>query len=69
MERGKYNRLKIVLAEKDRSSKWLAERMNQNRATVSNWKNNKAQPSLQKLYKLAMLLDVDVKDFLYSTKE
>ena len=43
------NRIKAVLAEKRKTNKWLAERLNKDQATVSKWCTNKAQPGLETL--------------------
>lgn len=63
------NRLKVVLAEKQRSNKWLAERLSKDPATVSKWCTNRAQPGLETLYQIALCLEVDVKDLLVSNME
>lgn len=63
------NRLKIVLVEQKKTSKWLAEQLGKNTVTVSNWCTNKSQPDLQTLDRIAGLLGVDVKDLLNSTRE
>lgn len=63
------NRLKVVLAEKKRTNKWLSEQLGKDQATVSKWCTNNAQPSLEMLLKIAEVLDVDVKDLLRSSKE
>lgn len=63
------NRIKIVLVEKKRTSKWLAEQLGKDPATVSKWCTNTAQPGLETLRTVANLLDVDIKDLLNSTKE
>lgn len=63
------NRLKVVLAERHRTGKWLAEMMGKNEATVSRWCSNKTQPPMETMRKIAGLLDIDVKDLLISTKE
>ena len=63
------NRLKVVLAEKKRTNKWLAEQLGKNVTTVSKWCTNTSQPDLQTLDKIASLLDIDVKDLLNSTRE
>ena len=55
-------RLKVVLAEKKRTGKWLAEQLNKDQATVSKWCTNNAQPSLEMLLKIAEVLEVDVKE-------
>lgn len=62
------NRLKVVLAEKKRTNKWLAEQLGKNVTTVSKWCTNSSQPDLSTLKKAAELLDVDVKNLLWPTK-
>ena len=62
------NRIKVVLAEKKRTNRWLAEELGKDSATVSKWCTNSSQPDLSTLKKAAELLDVDVKDLLWSTK-
>lgn len=63
------NRLKVVLAEKQRTNKWLAERLSKDPATVSKWCTNRAQPGLETLYQIALCLEVDVKELLVSNME
>lgn len=63
------NRLKVVLVENKRTSKWLAEELGKNVATVSKWCTNTIQPDLSTLNKIAELLDVDVKELINSNKE
>ena len=41
MDRQHYNRLKIVLAEKEKTGTWLSEQMGRNIGTVSRWMTNK----------------------------
>lgn len=53
------NRIKVMLAEKKRTNKWLAEQLGVNAATVSKWCTNSSQPSLDMLSKIAEALDVD----------
>ena len=62
------NRLKVVLAEKKRTNKWLSEQVGKDPATVSKWCTNTMQPNLETLVAIAKALDVDVKDFLWSIK-
>lgn len=62
------NRIKLVLVEKKRTNKWLAQELGKDPATVSKWCTNTTQPDLQTLTKVAELLDVDIKDLLWSTK-
>ena len=53
------NRIKVMLAEKKRTNKWLAEQLGVNAATVSKWCTNSSQPSLDMLSKIAEALEVD----------
>jgi transcriptional regulator with XRE-family HTH domain len=62
------NRLKVVLVEKKRTGKWLAETLGKNEATVSRWCANVSQPSLETLYAIANALGVDVRELLIRTK-
>lgn len=62
------NRLKVVLAEKKKTNSWLAYELGKNPATVSKWCTNSSQPDLPTHKKIAELLEVDVKDLLWSTK-
>ena len=63
------NRLKIVLVEKKRTGKWLAEVLKKNEATISRWCTNESQPSIETLFEKAKVLDIDVKDLLVNSKE
>ena len=63
------NRLKIVLAEKKKTNKWLAEQLHKDPATVSKWCTNNSQPGLETLFEIARVLDVDVKDLINSSRE
>ena len=63
------NRIKVVLAEKKRTNKWLAEQLGKNTTTVSKWCTNTSQPDLYTLEHIAQLLEVDVKDLLNSTRD
>lgn len=58
------NRLKVVLVEKKRTNKWLAEQLGKDPATVSKWCTNTSQPDLQTLTKIAILLGVEVRDLI-----
>jgi DNA-binding Xre family transcriptional regulator len=62
------NRLKVVLAEKKRTNKWLAEQLGKDPATVSKWCTNTTQPGLETLLNIAKVLEVDVKELLNSSK-
>ena len=69
MEVKDINRLKVVLAEKNRTNKWLAEQLGKDPATVSKWCTNTAQPGLETLLEIANALEVDVKELLNSSKD
>ena len=62
------NRLKVVLAEKKRTNKWLSEQLGKDQGTISKWCTNTLQPNLETLVAIAKVLDVDVKDLLWSIK-
>ena len=62
------NRLKVVLAEKKRTGKWLAAQLGKDPTTVSKWCTNTSQPDLQTLSAKAEILGIDIKDLLYSSK-
>ncbi|WP_019207199.1 helix-turn-helix transcriptional regulator [Phocaeicola abscessus] len=64
MESKDLNRLKVVLAEKKRTNKWLAEQLGKDPATVSKWCTNSAQPNLENLMEIAKVLEVDVNELL-----
>lgn len=68
-EKPVYNRIKVVLAEKRLTNNWLAEQLQKDPGTVSKWATNSSQPSVDLLFKIAAILDIDVKDLLWSTKE
>ena len=61
------NRLKIVLVEKEKTSKWLAEQLGKDCSTVSKWCTNSSQPSIETLLQIAQLLHVDIKHLLTSS--
>lgn len=58
------NRLKVVLAEKKRTNKWLASQLGVAPSTVSKWCTNVCQPSLETLLQIANNLDVKVQDLI-----
>lgn len=64
MENKDLNRLKVVLAEKKRTNKWLAEQLGKDPATVSKWCTNSAQPSLENLMEIARCLGVEVNELI-----
>lgn len=67
MNKKAINRLKVVLAEKGKTNKWLAEKLDKNETTISRWCTNEVQPSLDNLVVIADLLAIDVKELINST--
>lgn len=63
------NRIKVVLVEQNKSSKWLAEKLGMNESTISRWCTNNTQPPVDTLSDIARLLNVDIRDLLSSTKK
>ena len=58
------NRIKVVLAEKDKSNKWLAEQLGKDQATISKWVTNTTQPNLEMLLLIAKVLEVNVNELV-----
>ena len=58
------NRLKLVLVEKKKTGKWLADQIGKDPSTVSKWCSNKSQPSLEDLFRIAELLEVNYTDLI-----
>lgn len=69
MNKKAINRIKVVLAEKSKTNKWLAEQLKKNETTVSRWCTNEVQPSLETLIQISELLHIDVKELIISNKE
>lgn len=69
MTKNEINRIRVVLAEKRLTNKWLAEKMKKNPTTVSRWCNNDMQPSLETLLDIASVLGIDIKDLLWPSKK
>lgn len=65
----KINRIKVMLAEKGRTNKWLAVQVGKDPATISKWCTNAAQPSLEMLLQVAKVLEVEVKDLIREQDE
>lgn len=63
------NRIKLVLVEKNKTGKWLADELGKTPSTVSKWCQNSIQPDLNTLDQIARLLDVNVKDLLNNTEK
>ncbi len=64
MKQSCLNRIRVVLADKQITNRWLAEQMGATDMTVSRWKTNKIQPSMAQFVEIAHLLHVDIKDLL-----
>lgn len=62
------NRLKVVLVEKKRTGRWLAEQLGKDPATVSKWCTNSVQPDLQTLSRISELLEVNIRDLLVANR-
>ena len=58
------NRIKVVLADKQRTNKWLAEQLGKDKTTISKWCTNSSQPDLESLMKTAKLINVEVTELL-----
>ena len=63
------NRIKEVLEQKGIKQIWLAEKMGKSYNMVNSYAKNRRQPSLEDLYKIAEILDVDIKELIISNKE
>lgn len=63
MER-KINRIKVILAEKGKTNKWLSEQVGKDLATVSKWCTNMAQPTLETMMQIAKVLKVDLNELV-----
>lgn len=64
MENRDLNRLKVVLVEKKRTNKWLAEQLGKDQGTVSKWCTNTCQPDIGTFMKIAELLEVDLNELV-----
>lgn len=62
------NRIKVVLAEREKSNKWLAEIVGRDETTVSRWCTNKVQPKLDMFGEIANALSVEISDLIVSKK-
>ena len=58
------NRIKVMLEEKKRTNKWLAEQLGKDPATVSKWCTNTIQPSLDTFLRITELLDVQIQELV-----
>ena len=60
------NRIKVVLAEKKKTTKWLAEQLGCAPTTVSKWCTNACQPPMETYIKIAKLLEVELAELVNS---
>ena len=58
------NRIKVMLAEKKRTNKWLAEQLGKDPSMVSKWCSNRLQPNLESIIVIARFLEVDVQELI-----
>lgn len=68
MAEEKYNRIKVALAERDHTNKWLAQKLGRTEMTVSRWVSNKSQPSIGQLFEIAKVLDMDARNLIHPSK-
>ena len=61
------NRIKIVLVEKKKTNKWLADQIGKDQATASKWCTNTTQPTLETLVEIARILEVAIRELLVPT--
>ena len=67
MSKKAINRLKVVLVEKNLTSKWLAEQLGKNEATISRWCTNDVQPNLNTVSKISELLNISISELINET--
>lgn len=63
------NRIKEIINQRGIKQTWLVEQLGKSYNTVNAYTQNRKQPSVETLYKLATILDVEVKDLLYTKGE
>ena len=63
------NRIKDVLAEKELTQTWLSEQLGKSYNMVNSYAQNRRQPTLEILYEIAEVLNVDVKELIVSSKK
>ena len=63
------NRIKIALAEQNKTNRWLAEKTGKSDITISRWVQNKTQPSLEQLVEIAKALEISPKDLINYIKQ
>ena len=63
------NRIKVVLVEQNKTAKWLSEQIGKNTCSVSRWCTNTSQPDLETLFRIAEVLNVDVRELIHVEKK
>jgi DNA-binding XRE family transcriptional regulator len=63
------NRIKVILAEKRLTNKWLAAQLGKTESTISRWCTNEKQPAIETFIEIANVLNIDVRDLFYPTYE
>lgn len=58
------NKIKVILVDKKKTNKWLAEQMGCSPTTVSKWCTNACQPPMETFVKIAELLEVNITELL-----
>ena len=58
------NKIKVVLAEKNKSNKWLSDQLGVSPTTVSKWVTNTCQPPIETFMRIAQLLNVNLDDLV-----
>jgi putative transcriptional regulator len=61
------NRLRILLAERNKTNRWLADQLGVTEGTVSKWATNNHQPPLERLYEISQIFKIDIHDLIEST--
>lgn len=63
------NRIRVALAEQNKTNRWLAEQLGKSEITISRWVQNKSQPSLEQLVRVAQLLSISPKSLISDANE
>ena len=58
------NRLRVVLADKEKTNRWLADKLNVSEMTMSRWTTNKIQPSMSQFVTISKILEVDINELI-----
>jgi putative transcriptional regulator len=64
-----YNRIKAVLAEERKTNMWLADQLEMSPNTVSKWCTNQMQPTIETLFRIARVLNIEARELLVNTKK